>query len=207
MRRTPPTDCRAPAAGRCGLCALATPLTVATLALCFAAQVLAADAMLSGRDRRAVLAAHDRAREAVGVPGLVWDERLARVAAGLAESCRFRHDERRDARHRALGGDDVPLGENLSAASPPSAPVEAIHAWIAERRDWDCARNRCRGTCGHYTQVVWSATRRVGCAQAVCPGRSARRGLGDGRWSFLVCSYAPGGNVVGERPLPRERCP
>jgi hypothetical protein len=168
---------------------------------------VAETAKLSARDAGVVLAAHNRVRDAVGVAPLTWDDTLAVVAAELASSCRLRHAERRDARHRALGGDDVLLVESLSASSPPSPPDEAVRAWIAERRDWDCTTSRCHGTCGHYTQVVWSRTRRVGCAQAVCPGDSAPRGLGGGSWSLLVCNYAPGGNVVGERPFPRERCP
>ena len=38
----------------------------------------------------------------------------------------------------------------------------------------------------HYTQIVWPATQRVGCATAA--NRSN---------DYLVCRYLPAGNVVG----------
>ena len=43
---------------------------------------------------------------------------------------------------------------------------------------------------GHYTQLMWRATGRVGCAVA------------DGRaYEVLVCRYREAGNVEGERPF------
>jgi hypothetical protein len=41
---------------------------------------------------------------------------------------------------------------------------------------------------GHYTQMIWRSTAKVGCA--------IRSG---GSWDVLVCRYAPPGNVVGQR--------
>jgi hypothetical protein len=40
---------------------------------------------------------------------------------------------------------------------------------------------------GHYTQIVWSDTARVGCAL-----RSSAE------YDYLVCRYASPGNVIGE---------
>jgi hypothetical protein len=39
---------------------------------------------------------------------------------------------------------------------------------------------------GHYTQIVWPASQRVGCATA-----SNRAN------DYLVCRYLPAGNIVG----------
>ena len=41
---------------------------------------------------------------------------------------------------------------------------------------------------GHYTQMIWKGTSRLGCA--VHKGR---------HWDFLICRYSPPGNVVGQR--------
>jgi hypothetical protein len=42
---------------------------------------------------------------------------------------------------------------------------------------------------GHYTQMIWRGTTRIGCALA-----SSRR------WDVLVCRYGPPGNFIGEMP-------
>ncbi len=47
--------------------------------------------------------------------------------------------------------------------------------------------------CGHYTQIVWKNTERIGCGKA-----TARR---DGIFKvYWVCQYDPSGNYVGQRP-------
>jgi hypothetical protein len=49
---------------------------------------------------------------------------------------------------------------------------------------------------GHFTQVVWKASQRLGCAHQLC---KTVRGL-DG-WidaHYLVCRYDPPGNYAGQ---------
>jgi len=54
------------------------------------------------------------------------------------------------------------------------------------------------GCCGHYTQVVWAASMKVGCAVATCPADSKMWG------TVVVCQYRPQGNVSvnGARQVP-----
>ena len=43
---------------------------------------------------------------------------------------------------------------------------------------------------GHYSQMIWRGTRKVGCA------------LAEGQnYDYLVCRYFPAGNVFGKGPL------
>ena len=51
--------------------------------------------------------------------------------------------------------------------------------------------NKCKPgkMCGHYTQIVWKNTKKVGCAMIECNGTST--------W---VCQYDPPGNWVGQKP-------
>jgi hypothetical protein len=42
----------------------------------------------------------------------------------------------------------------------------------------------------HYTQIIWRGTRTVGCALA-----------SNATDDYLVCRYAPAGNVVGQKAL------
>lgn len=114
---------------------------------------------------------------------LTWDDDIAAVAQAWAEGCVFEHS----------GGD---LGENLAFFSgETSTGADVVALWAAEAADYDLASNGCAAgrVCGHYTQIVWRDTTRVGCGAALCTINGS-----EGRsW---VCNYNPPGNWVGERP-------
>ncbi|KAF2317182.1 hypothetical protein GH714_015301 [Hevea brasiliensis] len=71
-------------------------------------------------------------------------------------------------------------------------PADAVSAWAAEEKYYTYATNSCEvgQMCGHYTQIVWKTTRRIGCARSVCDDGDV----------FMTCNYDPPGNYVGERP-------
>ncbi|XP_010943437.1 pathogenesis-related protein 1B [Elaeis guineensis] len=127
---------------------------------------------------------HNAARRAVGVGPMTWDNTLARYALNYANTrtgdCRLVHSR-------------GPYGENLYMSSPSIATAaRAVGAWVDERRFYDYRTNTCaRGkVCGHYTQVVWRDSVRVGCARVRC---------NNGNY-FIICSYNPPGNISGRRP-------
>ncbi|CAM0943586.1 unnamed protein product [Alopecurus aequalis] len=124
-------------------------------------------------------------RAAMGLPPLRWDERVASYARWYAES------RRGDC---ALVHSSGPYGENLFWGSGTGgwSPAQAVGAWVAEQPRYDYWSNRCSGgMCGHYTQIVWRGTTRVGCAMVECY---------NGRGTFITCNYDPPGNYVGMRP-------
>ena len=87
------------------------------------------------------------------------------------------------------------VGENVygtSGSATSSTPQQAVNAWAAERANYNYAMNTCNGVCGHYTQIVWRNTTKVGCAINNCPSLTYR--------TSLVCDYGSGGNYVGQRP-------
>ena len=161
------------------------------------ALTLSAPLMTGAIDRDAglgprLLAAHNRERILTGVPALEWDARLAADAAiwarELARTGKFEHSP-------ADPSDPNVQGENLWAGTPGAwSPEEMVGYWIAEKRDYKSgvfpavSRSGDLDQVGHYTQVVWRTTRKVGCAL----DRSAREDI-------LVCRYAEGGNIIGER--------
>ena len=131
---------------------------------------------------RDMVSAHNQIRAQVGVPPLVWSDRLEAVAEDWAKTLL----SRREFSHRPNGK----LGENLFAIMGARASsTEVIRAWADESRNYDYRSNRCRDVCGHYTQIVWRDSKQVGCAVA----RDSRREI----W---VCNYDPPGNWVGHRP-------
>jgi pathogenesis-related protein 1 len=134
---------------------------------------------------------HNQLRATVGVPPLMWDAALASVAQAYAQGCQFQHS----------GRDGV--GENLAAnaPAPPGSPVAmAFRSWSDEQAFYDYAGNSCAAgkQCGHYTQVVWRTTTRLGCGVAACTTGSPFTGFPN--WELWVCNYAPPGNVSGQRP-------
>jgi hypothetical protein len=162
---------------RCALALLAAAISAPASSQSFAAQFPAR-----------IVAAHNAERARAGVPPLAWDDALGNAAATYAQqmamTARFAHSDR-----KARPG----TGENLWMGSRGAFSVEAmVGGWSSEKRwfrpgvfpnvsatgRWDDV--------GHYTQMIWPTTTRVGCALASTP-----------RTDYLVCRYAYKGNVDG----------
>ena len=123
--------------------------------------------------------AHNVIRRAHGIESdLKWDEDLVQVSTEWLQNldtnnnCQMEHNW------------DSPLGENL---------MWAPYGWASEEEFYDYDSNSCvpGEMCGHYTQIVWEATERVGCAMIICNNEE------EYMW---MCNYDPAGNWVGEHP-------
>ena len=163
-----------------------------TLAAAVSATVAAP---LSGPDfEQAIVRMHDAERAAVGTDPITWDADLARDAAQWA-----RHlAQVNDLVHWSEENDgDNGQGENLWMGTRGHYGLTRMVAgWSEEKRplarmaSWEDDYHQV----GHYTQMVWSDTRKVGCAVA-----SNREN------DILVCRYWPAGNVMGEQPYDDHR--
>ena len=155
-------------------------------ALLFAAPVQAGAG--AGSFDSIVLAAQNAERQRIGQPELVWSDRLAAQAQLWANSL-----VRRGSFEHSSGGSGQ--GENLwMGTSGAYSPEEMIDGFISEARDFrpgrfpHVSRTGNWADVGHYSQIIWPATREVGCALA--------RGRGN---DVLVCRYWPAGNVMGQQ--------
>jgi hypothetical protein len=143
------------------------------------------------------LEAHNEARAALGIrmSPLVWDKKLRNYAKQwarhlAAKGCKLEHS-------RGSG-----FGENLAANwgsgswAKPRSPDQVVGMWTKEEQWYNYNSNKCQPgkMCGHYTQVVWANTSKVGCAQA--------KGVTDKGMTCYVysCNYYKPGNYVGQRP-------
>ena len=133
---------------------------------------------------QAWLDSHNVERAMVGTPPLVWNQSLVDYAQNYAnsryEKCEFVH---------SMG----PYGESIAMGYNDMTGSDAVKFWCTEKADYDHASNTCRAgewECGHYTQVVARKTISVGCARAKCKNN----------WMFVICSYYPCGNIIGEKP-------
>ncbi|MFL6735516.1 MAG: CAP domain-containing protein [Sphingomonas sp.] len=135
-----------------------------------------------------ILAAHNASRVRAGVQPLAWDQALGEAAASyameLALTNSFHHSDRSQRRG---------TGENLWMGTRGAFSYEAmIGGWSSERRYFvpgvfpAVSRSGKWEDVGHYTQMVWPTTTRVGCAVA-----------SNATNDFLVCRYASAGNIDG----------
>nr|KAF6495021.1 GLIPR1 like 1 [Rousettus aegyptiacus] len=125
---------------------------------------------------------------------MTWDEGLAKVAEAWAKQCKFQHNScigKSFECHPTFQyiGENIWLG-GLSIFSPKSA----ILAWYNESKIFDYNTLSCSGVCGHYTQVVWASSYKVGCAVKMCPD------LGNADTAIFVCDYGPAGNFPNMPP-------
>ena len=136
-----------------------------------------------------MLREHNEARAEVGVPDLVLSDDLSRQALAYAEELartgRFEHSD---------GADRPGQGENLWAGTESAFSYEVMaDGWISEKQYYIHDRfpfvsNTGRWQdVGHYTQIIWRNTTELGCGIATGGGRD-----------YLVCRYAPPGNVSGQ---------
>ena len=166
-------------------------LMAAAAAVCGASAASAAStltippaAMLGMR----VIALHNQVRAGAGVQPIVWDRDLAvaadRYAAELARTGRWGHSQQ---------ATRTGQGENLWMGTRGAFNLDQmVGAWASEGRMFrrgqfpQVSRTGSWEDVGHYTQMVWRGSTRVGCAL-----RSSSRN------DYFVCRYSPAGNVMG----------
>lgn len=130
-----------------------------------------------------LLNAHNSYRSDVGVADISWSEEVAASAQAwadeLAKGCEFKHS-------------DDGYGENIWAGTTGFfTPTDVVTSWGSEISNYDYESNTCADgkVCGHYTQIVWENSTKVGCGVATCDGQD-----------IWVCQYDPPGNFNGEKP-------
>jgi hypothetical protein len=130
--------------------------------------------------------AHNTVRATVGVAPTEWDDELAAIAQAWADGCQWGHNPGRSDTYPGY------VGENIYGGGGVPTGQQVTDAWASEVANYDYETNSCSSVCGHYTQIVWADSIKLGCGFASCPGGTVA--------NFVVCNYAPGGNIVGQKP-------
>ena len=169
---------------------IAGTTVAAVLALVLAPAVAAAAPADTGSnitpaERDEILAQHALFRAEVGEPPLVWDNT---IAAGAQEWADAKQADGQFAHSSGTG-----LGENLAGGEVKDATMRLGSDERINYQSDPQPTGQEKKTVGHYTQIVWSSTTKVGCGFA--PANKLAFGL-------VVCRYSPPGNFAGEYPYP-----
>jgi pathogenesis-related protein 1 len=144
-----------------------------------------------------LVTAHNKWRNNVNVPPLIWSSSLADTAQVYADKlkttqvCKMVHSHTNGLGENLFWASALTYS-NRSSAVQSVSPTEAVDEWGSEKADYNYTANACtKGKmCGHYTQVVWKDTTQVGCGKAICTDNS----------QIWVCNYTPAGNFIGQKP-------
>jgi hypothetical protein len=116
-------------------------------------------------------------RSKYGAPPVQWDPKIAAVAQDWANLGLFKH------RPYNVYGENIAI---VSGGSDMSDMSDAIAMFERESSKYDWDKPGFSTTTGHFTALVWCATRRIG-AGAVT--------LKDGRKLFVL-NFDPPGNIM-----------
>ncbi|XWS43666.1 hypothetical protein CRYUN_Cryun16bG0122800 [Craigia yunnanensis] len=132
------------------------------------------------------VSAHNIVRIPIGHEPLKWNYTLAYFAKQWAKKrlndCKLIH---------SYGS----YGENLFWGGRTHwSPSAVVKSWVEEKAFYDPKSNTCADgeMCGHYTQIIWKDSVRLGCARIKC---NNNKGL------YVICNYDPPGNYVNEHPF------
>lgn len=131
-----------------------------------------------------------RTQENASLPNLSWDATVGAYSKSKVEylannGCQLSH---------TAGPTNPGYGENLFWGSGSSWTVtDAVTSWYSEKSNYTYSTNSCASgkVCGHYTQVVWKNSTKLGCYLANCPNNGGM---------IIGCNYDPPGNYSGQKP-------
>jgi uncharacterized protein YkwD len=122
---------------------------------------------------------HNKYRKMHQVGNVTWDTKVASKAQNWVNNCVFGHDQ------------NTNYGENIYAswgATKGDFIKNAIDLWYKEVSSYDFSHPGFSGRTGHFSQVVWRGTKKIGCGVKKC---------NDGM-IIISCQYSPPGNYIGQ---------
>lgn len=149
-------------------------------------------APFSDSEKQEALDYHNKVRAEVKKAPLEWSPELAAFAQEWAnylaeKGCIMQHRPRDGSKWTQK------YGENIFWASGRTYTLtDASKAWYSEKKFWKggalSPKNWSKS--GHYTQMIWGNSTKVGLGKAVCKNGAI----------IIVANYDPAGNMMGEKP-------
>ncbi|XP_037375752.1 cysteine-rich secretory protein 2-like [Talpa occidentalis] len=141
---------------------------------------------------------HNELRKSVAPPAsnmlkMEWNKEAAKNAQKWANKCTLQHSNPEERKT------NTKCGENLYMSSDPAPWSDAIQSWYDESNNFIYGKGpkSSDAVVGHYTQLVWYSSYRVGCGVAYCPNQADLK-------YFYVCQYCPAGNILSKKNTPYQ---
>ncbi|TAE24362.1 MAG: hypothetical protein EAZ92_13310, partial [Candidatus Kapaibacterium sp.] len=101
--------------------------------------------------------------------------------------CRMQHRPNDNSKWAQKYGENIFWGMGKTYSG-----IDACKAWASEKKFWKGGKISMKNFAkvGHYTQMVWSKSTKVGLAKVLCPNGA----------TIIVGNYDPAGNMVGDSP-------
>mmetsp|Transcript_28532 Transcript_28532/g.45924 ORF Transcript_28532/g.45924 Transcript_28532/m.45924 type:complete len:185 (-) Transcript_28532:157-711(-) len=143
-----------------------------------------------GIDPKAAIEAHNHLRAFHGAPPLTWDEDLATHAVMAAHAClmdgRLHHNNAAE----YCEGQNIFSKTTIGKANKTGAK-QAVQSWYDEIQNYDFDNPGLDAGTGHFTQVVWKGTTKVGMAKVTTQ-------VGQTETCYIIANYSEAGNLEGE---------
>jgi len=92
-------------------------------------------------------------------------------------------------KHSDVGGENLYMSWSGGEVDEEALGEDSTKAWYDEVKDYSYSNPGFSSATGHFTQVVWKASEKLGCGYAV-----------DGSNVYVVARYTPVGNYMGQFP-------
>lgn len=159
---------------------------------CLSASANAQESGVSAAEQTLILNSHNNFRSGVSPTStdmikMTWDDEVASIAQKWADNCVTSHDSNY---HRFIPG-RLQSGQNLymNYGATKVTWDQAVTAWHSEVSLFTFGGSNTLLEVGHYTQVVWAKSSKIGCGYANC-----------GTVHYYVCNYSPPGNSDIDNP-------
>jgi len=143
--------------------------------------------------------------EAKNMAALKWDKELATIAQRWAEQLTWEHDcsDCRRTKSGAYAGQNMALIASSDPITEYNWRTQAIKSWydeVEKMNGTDVAQGEFTFNyeTGHYTQVVWAETTKVGCGIRASKTTCEDLGYSGFYCAIAVCNYVIGGNMKGQ---------
>ena len=158
---------------------------------------------MSATDKAYCLKYHNVLRAEAGAADmelLTWNDSLAKTAKVFVESCKWGFHSRPPVPDTNF----TAYGQNIATVEGPQINVvDTIKAWHDGKQYYDYLTLGCtiNAQCGHYTQLVWSSTKQLGCHYHYCNKKQPLLS----NTMYFSCVYTPWGNWEKQKPYAKGR--